>query len=146
MRSLFERTTTRAGSSCEWGGCVGKRDAPYIFLIHITPPPQRCGSSLENPPYQRGKEGEAFRGLSCKGFGRPTGQTPWRLAPPLLLRGNIFIKRGTAGGMKTPLKIPSREGWLAQLDRVGPYPAPQPTSKPDGPRPSPEGNCSTSHP
>jgi hypothetical protein len=46
VRSLCERTTTRAGSSCEMGGCVGKSDAPYIFLIHITPRPGGLGVPL----------------------------------------------------------------------------------------------------
>ena len=32
MRSFLERTTTWTGSRCQCGGCVGKRDAPYIFF------------------------------------------------------------------------------------------------------------------
>ena len=64
MRSLSQRTTTRADSSCERGACVGKRDAPYIFLIHIKPRSQRCGSllKLRSPPQSR-------RGCRANGHG-----------------------------------------------------------------------------
>jgi hypothetical protein len=54
VRSLSERTTTRAGSSCEWGGCSRHRDASYILPIHITPP-SAVRSSLENPLPRRGR-------------------------------------------------------------------------------------------
>ena len=47
MRSLSERTTTRAGSSYEWGGCDGKRDAPYIFLTTSHRAPSGVGAHLK---------------------------------------------------------------------------------------------------
>ena len=42
MRSLCERTTTRAGSSCEWEGA--SESATHPNITH-----QQCGRCLENP-------------------------------------------------------------------------------------------------
>jgi hypothetical protein len=49
----------------------------------------------ENPTYQRGKKAKPSGGCGDR-FGKADRTTPWRFAPPPLLRGNIFIKRGAA--------------------------------------------------
>jgi len=82
VRSLLERTTTWAGSSCEWGGCVGKRDAPYIFLIHITPRPGGVGAPLKIPLKKGGKKAKPSGGCHARvSEGRPDNPLALRAAP-----------------------------------------------------------------
>ena len=50
---------------------------------------------MKIPLTKGGKKAKPSGGCGDR-FGKADRTTPWRFAPPPLLRGNIFIKRGDA--------------------------------------------------